>query len=461
MSPTDRSAPPAAAAIRAFEFPEVHDERLANGLDLRCARLPRLPLVSAVLVLTASESSLDDAQAGLSVLAAHALEGGTGKHTAGELAEAMESIGAELHVASGWDATTVAVTCLAERLPRALELVAEVVAESTFPDAEVARHRDQQLARIRQRAMDPASLANDWAAKLFYAKGVPYGRPLSGTHESVASFGHEDVKGFAERFYRPGGGGLVLAGDVDARAVAAHAERHFVGWAGTPPGRSEVSDTPRFLRRTIHVVHRPGSVQSELRFGYPSVPRKHADYFPLIVANTVLGGSFTSRLNMSLREKHGFTYGVHSRFNFRRGPGPFSVSTSVATDVTAPAVRETLAELERFAADGPEDAEVESARDYIAGVFPLRMETTAQLAARVAELLIFDLPADHHTRYRDHVRGVTPAAAREASARHVRPDRATIVIVGDADVVRGPLEALGVGPVEVHLPTDAPASALP
>jgi predicted Zn-dependent peptidase len=164
---------------------------------------------------------------------------------------------------------------------------------------------------------------------------------------------------------------------------------------------------------------------------------------------------------VSLRERHGFTYGVHSRFNFRRGPGPFLVSTSVASDVTAPAVREALHELERFAADGPEDAEVESARDYIAGVFPLRVETTAQLAARVAELMIFDLPADHHTRYRDHVRAVTPAAAREAAARHVRPEQATIVIVGDADVVRGPLEALNAGPVEVHPPADTPASALP
>jgi zinc protease len=461
MRATDRSAPPAPAVIRSFEFPDVLGARVPNGLDLRCARLPRLPLVSAVLVLTASESSLDDREAGLSVLGAQALEGGTAHHTAGELAEAMESIGAELQVASGWDATTVAVTCLAERLPRALELIAEVISESTFPDAEVARARDQQLARIRQRAMDPASLANDWTAKLFYASGVPYGRPASGTHDSVAAFDHEIVRSYADRFFRPGGGGLVLSGDVDVNAVAALAERTFAGWTGTPPARREVASTPRFRERTVHVVHRPGSVQSEIRLGYPSVARKHPDYFPLIVANTVLGGAFTSRLNMSLRERHGFTYGVRSRFHFRRGPGPFLVSTSVATDVTAPAVREALAELERFAAAGPDDGEVESARDYIAGVFPLRMETTAQLASRIAELLIFDLPPDHHTRYRDQVRGVTPEAAREASARHVRPEQVTIVIVGDADVVRGPLEALGVGPVEVHSSTETPPSALP
>jgi predicted Zn-dependent peptidase len=458
---TDRSVPPAPAPIRPFDFPEVHGAELGNGLALRCARLPRLPLVSAVLVLTASESSLDEPQAGLSVLSAQALEGGTTHHTAGELAEALESIGAELHVASGWDATTVGVTCVAERLPRALELVAEVVRESVFPDAEVARARDQQLARIRQRAMDPASLANDWAAKLLYAEGVPYGRALSGTHDSVAAFDHEVVQSFAARFYRPGGGGIVLTGDIDVKAAAELAGRCFSGWSGEPPPRREVKAAPRFRQRTLHVVHRPGSVQSEVRLGYPALPRKHPDYFPLIVANTVLGGAFTSRLNMSLRERHGFTYGVSSRFHFRRGPGPFLVSTSVASDVTAAAVREALTELERFAAAGPDDAEVEAARDYIAGVFPLRLETTAQLAARVAELLIFDLPADHHTRYREHVRGVTPEAARVVSARHVRPDQVTIVLVGDADVIREPLEALGLGPVEVHLRSETPSSALP
>jgi predicted Zn-dependent peptidase len=394
-------------------------------------------------------------------LSSEALEGGTSSHSAGELAEALESIGAELHTAAGWDATTVAVTCVAERLPRALALVAEVVRESNFPDAEVARARDQQLARIRQRAMDPGSLANDWAARLFYADGSPYGRPLSGSHSSVESFGRDAVKEYAERSYRPFGGGLVLTGDVDATSTLALVEEHFGSWTGAPPPRPDVGAAARFPGRTIHVVHRPGSVQSELRFGYPAVPRKHEDYFPLIVANTVLGGAFSSRLNLCLRERHGFTYGVRSRFHFRRGAGPFVVSTSVGSDVTAAAVKETVSELERFSADGPEDSEVEAARDYIAGVFPLRLETTAQLAARIAELLIFDLPPDHHTRYREHVRGVTTGAAREVSARHVRPGEVTIVVIGDADVVQGPLEALGIGPVDVHPPSDEPLSPLP
>jgi zinc protease len=277
----------------------------------------------------------------------------------------------------------------------------------------------------------------------------------------VEAFGRDDVHRYAERSYRPSGGGLVLTGDIDVRSAMALAEEHFGGWVGEPPPRADVQAVARFPSRTIHVVDRPGSVQSELRFGYPAVPRKHEDFFPLIVANTVLGGAFSSRLNLCLRERHGFTYGVRSRFHFRRGAGPFVVSTSVGSDVTAAAVKETVTELEKFAAFGPEDSEVAAARDYIAGVFPLRLETTAQLAGRIAELLVFDLPPDHHTRYREHVRGVTTPTAREVSARHVRPGEVTIVIVGDADVVRGPLEALGIGPVKVHPPSDEPPSALP
>jgi len=450
MSAIQRSEPPAPAPVRAFEFPDIEASQLSNGLELRAARLPRLPLVSAVLVLAASESAVSDEQAGLAVLTGDTLDGGTAKHSASELAEAFESIGASLHASTGWDATTVSFTCVAERLPRALELMAEVVRSSVFPEREVARTRDQHMARLQQRRMDPGSIANDWASHLFYADGVPYARPLAGTEESLSRLDREAVVAFAERAHRPGRGGIVLSGDVDLREAAALAQEYFGGWEGEPPPRSDFVAEPRHPRRSVHIVHRPGAVQSELRVGYPALPRNHADYFPLVVANTVLGGAFTSRLNLNLRERHGFTYGVRSGFSFRRGPGPFSVSTSVGSDVTADAVRETFTELEAFALHGPTDEEVRGARDYVAGVFPLRMETAAQVAGRVAELLIYGLPDDHHVHYRDRIREVTPEVARAAAARHIRPEEMTVVVVGDADVVRAPLEALNLGPMQVH-----------
>jgi zinc protease len=168
------------------------------------------------------------------------------------------------------------------------------------------------------------------------------------------------------------------------------------------------------------------------------------------VLNVILGGAFTSRLNMNLREKHGFTYGVRSQFAFRRGPGPWTISTAVGTEVTADAVREALSEVETLVADGPTDEEVEAARDYIAGIFPLRLETTTQIASRIAELLIYDLPDDYHSDYRDRVRSVTRDQVAEAARRCIRPDETTVVIGGDAERVCSPLEALGWAPLEIE-----------
>jgi zinc protease len=451
MSPLlDRTRAPVPGTVRPFEFPAVRADALASGLALRVARLPRLPVVASALVIPAGESTLDLAHAGHAALTGDALEGGTRARSGSELAESLEGIGAALHVSVGWDATTVSLASLADRWEDALALLAEVVLEPAFTEEEVTRVREQQLARLRQRAMDPASLANDRAAELIHAEGVPYGRPASGTIASVESFDPAAARAFAAARYRPQGGGLVVAGDVDADRVAEAAGRVFGGWEGAGVGGRDFEVAARFPRATVHVIDRPDAVQSEIRIGHPGAAIKDPAYHALVVMNSILGGTFTSRLNLNLRERHGFTYGVRSGFAFRRSPGPFNASTAVATDVTAPAVREIMAELSAMAERGPTEEEMEGARDYLAGVFPLRLETTGQVAARIAELIVYDLPADHHARYRERIRAVTRDDAAAAARRHVRPGEATVVVVGAADAVRGPLEELGIGPLTVH-----------
>jgi len=206
---------------------------------------------------------------------------------------------------------------------------------------------------------------------------------------------------------------------------------------------------PATRERRVWVVDRPGSVQSEIRVGHVGVERSNPDVYALSVLNTLLGGAFTSRLNLNLRERNGFTYGVRSRFSLRSRPGSFQVSTAVAGDVTAPAVREILGELERLVEEGPIDDEVVAARDYIAGVFPLRLESTGQVASRIVEQVVFGLPEDYHRTYRDRIRSVTTDEALEVGRRHVRPYEAQVVVVGAAEVVAPALEQLAVGPVEV------------
>jgi zinc protease len=386
----------------------------------------------------------------LAGLTADALEGGTRRRSGTALAEALEAVGADVSVHASWDGTVASLSCLADRLPEGFDLLAEMVLAPAFAVSEVERARDQALARIRHRAKDPSALAHDRAAALFYAEGEPYGRPVGGTEASIQPRVAPELAAYAREAYRPRGGGLVVAGDVDPDEVQALADRILAGWQGAPPARSEASGAPRTRERTVHVVHRPGAVQSELRIGHPGVARSTPDYAALVVGNAILGGTFTSRLNLNLRETRGFTYGVRSSFAFRRGPGPFSVRTSVDTEVTAEAVHEAVGEVERYAADGPTPAEVDAARDYVAGVFPLRLETSAQIAGRVAELLVHDLPDDAWTRYREEIRAVDVTSARDAIARHVRPAELTIVVVGDADRIREPLATLDLAPVQVH-----------
>jgi len=184
--------------------------------------------------------------------------------------------------------------------------------------------------------------------------------------------------------------------------------------------------------------------------GHVGVERTHPDYFPLIVMNTILGGAFTSRLNMTLRERLGFTYGVSSRFGYRRRPGPFLIQTAVATDVTARTVEETIRQIEGLQADGPTAEEVDSARDFLSGILPLQFQTTEQVAGKIADLFVYGLPDDYFHRYRERIAAVTAEDVRRAAVQYVRPADMAIVVVGDAAQVEGPLEELGAGPVRKY-----------
>ena len=449
MSALDRSAQPASGTLRDFSFPVVDRKALSNGLDLRLARMNRLPVVNVSLFMRASEGALGHDRAGLAVLTSDALEGGTRKRSGSELAESLERIGARLSASAGWEGSTVGMSCLADRLPEAFAIMAEAVREPAFPEDEVKRALDQQLATMRQRQMDPGALATDAARAAYFAADVPYARAVDGTVASIESMSCDTLSGYVEANYRPERGGLVVVGDVDLDEVAGMASTYFGDWIGAPAQMADFDVRPAHLQRRVILVHRPGAVQSEVRIGHIGASRSIPDYYPLSIANMVLGGMFTSRLNLNLREEHGFTYGVRSRFTFRSHPGPFQISTAVGNDVTAAAVREAMSELTLMAEEGPTDEEVSAARDYAAGVFGLQLETSGQIATRVNQLLIYGLADDHYDRYRDHVRAVTADAAAEAAGLYMRPSEAQIVVVGDADAVLQPLEELDLAPVQV------------
>ena len=297
--------------------------------------------------------------------------------------------------------------------------------------------------------MDPSALASDEVSRRFYAKGLPYARPQVGTEASISSVTRDQIRGYAEACYRPGSGGLIVVGDVDPEQIRSLSGEYFGSWIGSPSAVDDFRVNAQTRERRVWILDRPGSVQSELRVGHVGVARTTPNYLPLSIGNLLLGGTFTSRLNLNLRERNGFTYGVRSRFGFRSQPGPFQVSTAVGNEVTAPAVREILSELESLVVDGAKREEVDAARDYAAGVFGLHLETAGQIASRLNQIVVYGLPDDYYHLHRDNIRAVSTEQVTSAVKEHIRPEEVQVIIVGDAERIVGSVDALGLGPLEV------------
>jgi zinc protease len=439
---------------RPYQFPRFEREELSNGLGLIAVHLPGRALVTASLVLPSGAVDEPEEQAGVTSLMARALTEGTARRDAIGLTEAAERLGASLHAEAGWDGLSISVEVPAERLSGALALAAEVAMEPTFPEADVERLRDERLNDLLQARADPRRRADDGFVNTIYAPGSPYGRPSAGTEETVPRLDATAARELHRRRLDPARMTLIIGGDLGAvdEDVRSIAESRFRGWAPNPA--SEPATMPRVRpardERIVRVFHRPGSVQTEIRVGHVGVPRLVPDFHAISVMSAILGGLFNSRLNRKLREEKGYTYGAGAGFDLRRGAGPFAVRAAVNTEVTVPALLDTLAELDAMRAGPPTLDELHAARDYLVGVFPLRFETPPAVVGAIAGLLIHGLPMDELDRYRPAIERVDDADVEAAAQSHIRPAEAAIVLVGDADAILPALEGAAVGPIVVE-----------
>jgi zinc protease len=419
-------------------------------MQLVVAPVSKLPVVTVLMVIEAGATSDPPGRDGLAQLTARLLPEGTERSSGTEFAERLERLGASVEAHADWDIGVARVTVLTEHLEEAMELFGEMLRTPAFPEREVERLKAERLAELLQIRADPGALADEMFARFAYEPASRYSRPAGGAVRDVEAISRDDVARFYEARYRPAGMTLVAAGDITADRIEHLARATFGDWIGAPTGPATTSDAPARQTRAVHVVAKADAPQSELRVGHPGVPRNTADYFPTVVMNAVLGGLFSSRINLNLREAHGYTYGAFSAFDWRRRAGPFAVDTAVKTAVTDAAAREILNEIERMRAEEIRPEELSLATSYLDGVFPIRYETTDAIAAALANLIIYGLADDYFDRYREHVRAVTAADVLRAAQAHLHPDRVQIVAVGDPSVVRGPLAALGVGPVTVY-----------
>lgn len=443
----DRSAPPPAGELRPFRFPPFVRRTLPSGLTVYAARLPGIPLVSLELAARAGAQHDPLERAGLATFTASLIDEGTQQRDSLEIAAWMERLGGYLYAAADWDSGFIGVAMLTRNLDAGLDLLAEIALTPTFPEKEIARIREQRSAELMRRAYDPSAQADDRLAEAIYG-GTPYGAPLLGREESLRALDRDTMVDFYERRYPVAGSTMIAVGDIDPEDLIRRIEGTLVPRSQEPaPPAPEIRPVP-LEGVVIHVVDRPGAAQTELRLGHAGVSRKHSEWFPLNVLNVILGGKFTSRINMNLRERHSYTYGANTRFAGRLGPGPFTVDAAVATESAGAATREVLGELRRIREEPVETRELEETLSYMMGVYPYTLQTVGDVAKRLEILSVFGLPDDHYDTYLDRLAAVTREDLLKGARGHLHPDRIAVVAVGPADVLVPQFEEIG--PVTVH-----------
>lgn len=439
----DRSKPPALPATPALRVPPIIVRTLSNGIPVAVIEDHEIPIVRVSALVDAS-GLLDPADKdGLSSLTFAMLSEGTTTRTADQLADAFAELG-----------TTVSPTgflTLTSNLPRALDLMRDQLWNPAFPQASLDRLRANRLTDLRRLRDQPGYLASRVLANALYGHDHPYER--TATEADLNAITRDDLVAFHHDYFRPQNVKLVVAGDVTPASAVAALERAFGAWP--KGGRTASYDIPTPAApaaTTIYLYDRPNSAQSAISVGAIGPRRDVPEYYALDVANAALGGTFNSRINLNLRERHGYTYGASSFFNYRRIPqiGSFNATTLVATTKTDSALIELMGELRGFGRDRPLTAdEFAQAQASLVRSLPLNFESAAQVAGAALTILDNKLPLDYYAQLTGNYQRVTPATATAAAARYLDPDHLAIVVVGDRRAIEGPLRAANLGPIVI------------
>lgn len=442
MTTIDRTRAPEPTAPRPYHFPHVTRRTLANGLRVLVAENRNAPIV-AMRTLVRSGADHDSAQlAGLASLVADVLDEGAGDRDAIRLAEDIGTLGASLGTGADWDATYASMDVLSRNTAPAVGILADVSARAMLPADGFERVRAERLTEILQQRDEPGAIAGKRFASLLYGSGV-YGNSVVGNAESVARIALTDVRNFYKQHYVPNNSSVVIAGDIDAAGAVKLIEETFASWErGAEAPRPVV--TPKSVESSrVYIIDRPQAVQSEIRIGHIGVARSTEDYFALSVMNALLGGVFNSRINLNLRERHGYTYGARSSFAFRRQAGPFVVAAPVRNEVTRESVQEVLSELRRIRTGDIEKQELDDVKNYMMGVFPATVQSSSDIAGRLVDMELYGLPENYFDRYRENIAAIGRDEVAHVASKYIDPDRTLIVIVGSAKQIREPLGTLG------------------
>lgn len=438
----DRTKAPEPGAPRPYHFPRITRTTLPNGLRLLISENHNAPLVSLRALIRSGADHDTFETAGLASITADVLDEGAGDRDAIQLAEEVGLLGGALGTGADWDASYVSLDVLSRTADPALAIFGDVTARATLPADGLERVRAERLNDLLQQRNEPSAIAGKRFASLLYGTGA-YGNSTVGNMDSVARIQLDDVRRFYQTHFIPNNASVVVSGAIDARQAIDLVTRSLGDWTPGPTPPPPLVQPRAIDASRIYVIDRPQAVQSEIRVGHLGVSRSCEDYFALSVMNAIFGGVFNSRINLNLRERHGYTYSARSQFAFRKQAGPFVVAAPVRNEVTRESVSEMLAELRRIRTGDIEDAELDNTKSYLIGVFPATVQTSSDIASRLVDMELYGLPEDYFDHYRENIANVSKDDIVHVARKYLDPDRVLIVIVGNAKQIREPLGTLG------------------
>ena len=427
-----KTAPEPLEAIP-FNVPKPFKTELTNGLKIVIVEDKRHPLINFRLAFPKGDVIDPKDGTGITSTMGAMINEGTEKHTSKELAEKIERLGASLGVSVGQDNTIVKANTLAIYQSEIIQLIAELVLTPIFPEDELELYKKNAIEGLKYQRSQPDFLSNEQVGRIVYGEH-PYGIN-SPTIEDINKLTREQLVSQYKKIFIPNNATLIVVGDVESESLVKELEENLGDWS---QGEIEKKEFPKFPNRTgrsLTIVDRPGSTQSNIVLTNLGIDRKNPDYFPILVMNQILGAGASSRLFMNLREEKGYTYGAYSRSYAKRLGGSFEATSEVRTSVTGESLKEFFFELNRIRDEKASEEELNDAINYLTGVFPIRAETQTGLTGLIVAKTLYDLPEDYLDTYRDNVASVTLEKVQSVANKYITPDKLAIVIVGDAEEV--------------------------
>jgi len=442
----DRSRPPAVGRPPSLKLPSIQHLKLPNGLPVLLMEKRGVPVVQVNLLVKADSAGDPPGKSGLTSLMLDLMDEGAGSRSALELADAIDFLGANISTFSGVRFSGVTLYAPVAKLGDAIPLMADIAQRPRFAPEELERKRKERLTALLQSHDQPNIIASALSTRTLWGPAHPYGLAASISEPGIRSITVEDLKSLHASAFHPGAATIVAVGEVSAAALLPVLESAFGRWSQRTFAEAAIAAPKQVAGRTVYLVDKPGAAQSVIRIGRIGAERMTPDYFPMIVMNTILGGSFTSRLNQNLREQHGYSYGAGSSFDFRLVPGPFVAASSVQTAVTDKALAEFMNELRRIL-QPPTEEEVTRARNYLALGYPGNFQTVREIAGAMQELVAYGLPDDYLNSYIDRVLAVTKADVERVARKYIDPENLAIIVVGDRKTVEAGIRGLNLGEI--------------